>query len=449
MKSIVTRKGDQLEYYGYNLVDLAEKYGSPLKVLFLDVIKDQIKNLQNAMNTAIKNNDYAGKFIYSTANKASYCAESITVSSTYSDAVEVSSYNDLCLTERIYEIAKIDKNKMIICNGIKEKHYRDKIIELAEKGFNMLDIIDSVDEYDYLENNAKSKINVGLRVNLKSLYGHTESDRFGLTKEDIEILSNEKMPKAKNLVCTTVHYHQRGFEYEDDKFYQNLSIVVEDNFIPLSKKFDTIVNVDLGGGTPLPTYTDYDYAVWTDKLIKYFKNHNLNCNIIFENGKYTFKDSVVNIYKIIQKKDTNKDFPWYVINGSLLLAMAEKYAVGEDLLVAPINLLNNNQIRAKLAGVTCDCDDTFYEHDIDGLMLPEIKENENLYIGILGAGSYQEVMNGRNGIHHCLLPEEIRLVIYSDKNGETHQVITNELQSPKDLFKLMKCKKSHLNKFTK
>ncbi|MBQ7307613.1 MAG: hypothetical protein IJW82_03700, partial [Clostridia bacterium] len=188
MKSIIKEENSQLSYYGFNLVDMAEKYGSPLKILFLDVIKNQINTLKNAMDKAIKNNDYKGKFIYSTANKASYCAESVMTSSIHSDAVEVSSYNDLCLTERIYEIANISKEKMIICNGIKEKHYRDKIIELAKKGYNMLDIIDSVDEFDYLEENAKSKINVGLRVNLKSIYGHSESDRFGLTKEDFEVL---------------------------------------------------------------------------------------------------------------------------------------------------------------------------------------------------------------------------------------------------------------------
>lgn len=445
MKSIITERNSQLDYYGEDLVALAEKYGSPLKVLFLDVIKDQIHNLKKVMDKAIEKHDYKGKFVYSTANKASYCAESILTSSINSDAVEVSSYNDLCITEKIYEIAKIEKTKMIICNGIKEKHYRDKIIEMSIKGYNMLDIIDSVDEFDYLESNAKTKINVGLRVNLKSLYGHSESDRFGLTKEDFDILE-KKIFKAKNLVCTTIHYHQRGFDYEDDKFYQNLTIVLEKYYIPLSKKFNTIKNLDLGGGTPLPTFKDFDYDSWADGLIKYFKDHNTDCNLICENGKYTFKDSIVNIYQIIQKKDTNKDFTWYVINGSLLLAMAEKYAVGEDLLVAPINLLDHKKIRTKLAGVTCDCDDTFYDHEIDGLMLPEFTNNEKLYIGILGAGSYQEVMNGRNGIHHCLLPEEIRLVVFN-KDGKKNYIVTNELQSPEDICKLMQCNNEHLKKF--
>ncbi|MBQ7307848.1 MAG: hypothetical protein IJW82_04885 [Clostridia bacterium] len=445
MKSIITEKNSQLEYNGYNLVDMAQKYGSPLKILFLDVIKKQISTLKNALDNAILKNDYQGKFIYSTANKASYCAESVMTSSIHSDAVEVSSYNDLCLTEKIYEIANISKNKMIICNGIKEKHYRDKIIELSQKGYNMLDIIDSVDEYDYLEENAKTKINIGLRANLKSIYGHAESDRFGLTKEDFKVLET-KIPNAKNLVCTTIHYHQRGFDYEDDKFYQNLAIALDDYFIPFSKKIKTITNMNLGGGTPLPLLKDFDYNTWADKLIKYFKSKELNCNIIFENGKYTFKDSLVNIYEIIQRKDTNKEFTWYVINGSLLIAMAEKYAVGEDLLVTPINLLNNPKVKAKLAGVTCDCDDTFYDHDLDGLMLPQIKDGEKLYIGILGTGSYQEAMNGRNGVHHCLLPEEKRVVVYT-KDGQTFEEVTNDLQSPQDIMNILKCNKEHLEKF--
>lgn len=55
-------------------------------------------------------------------------------------------------------------------------------------------------------------------------------------------------------------------------------------------------------------------------------------------------------------------------------------------------------------------------------------------------------MNGRNGIHHCLLPEEIRLVLFN-KDDKKNYIVTNELQSPEDLCKLMQCNSEHLKKF--
>ena len=447
MKSIIQVKDSKVEYFGHDLVEIAKKYGSPVKVLFLDVIKKQINDLKNYMSTAIKSNNYTGKFIYSTANKASYVAESMLASSMESDSVEVSSYNDLCITEKIFKIAKISKAKPIICNGIKQGQYLDKILAMSGNGFNMLDIIDNIEEFDYLES-KKAKLNVGLRVNLKSLYGHADNDRFGLSENDFDIV-RQKLAHSQNLVCTTIHYHQRGFEYDDLKFYENLKIVIEKFYLPIKNEFASVCCLDLGGGTPLPTHYDFDYATWANKLIAFLKSYNLNCDIIFENGKYTFKDSMINIYETVQVKNTAKSFPWYVINGSLLIAMAEHYAVGEDIVVMPLNLLDHKMAETKLSGITCDCDDVFYDEEKGYISMPVFDKGERLFVGILGTGSYQENMNGRNGIHHCLLPEERRIVFYTNHDGVEMEIQTNELQSPKDIAKILKCNKSHLKKFMK
>ena len=51
----------------------------------------------------------------------------------------------------------------------------------------------------------------------------------------------------------------------------------------------------------------------------------------------------------------------------------------------------------------------------------------------MGTGSYQNSMNGKGGVHHCLLPEEKDLVI---NDGEV--TIRSELQSIEDIYKIMK-----------
>ena len=46
-------------------------------------------------------------------------------------------------------------------------------------------------------------------------------------------------------------------------------------------------------------------------------------------------------------------------------------------------------------------------------------------------------MNGKGGVHHCLLPEEKDLVIYT-KNNKLKFLVRSELQSYDDIKKLMK-----------
>jgi len=75
-----------------------------------------------------------------------------------------------------------------------------------------------------------------------------------------------------------------------------------------------------------------------------------------------------------------------------------------------------------------------------------VQENQNLYIGVLGTGSYQDSMSGRNGIHHCLMPEEKRVLTYI-KNGIRKFVVDRELQSPQDIFKSAKLNTRNIKKF--
>ena len=64
-------------YNGYNLKDLALKYKTPLKITFLDVIRDRALNIKASFDKAIKENNYNGNYIYLNANKANYGAREV------------------------------------------------------------------------------------------------------------------------------------------------------------------------------------------------------------------------------------------------------------------------------------------------------------------------------------------------------------------------------------
>ena len=64
-------------------------------------------------------------------------------------------------------------------------------------------------------------------------------------------------------------------------------------------------------------------------------------------------------------------------------------------------------------------------------MMP--KDTKDLYIALLGTGSYQNSMNGKRGVHHCLLPEEKDVVI---SNGK--EFIRHDIQGIDEISELMK-----------
>lgn len=433
----ITEKNGDIIYNNYNLKQLAEKYGTPLKITFLDLIKMRILNLKNSFDKAIKNNNYQGKFIYLNANKANYGAQEVEEAYKYSDGLETSSYYDLIYSYDIFK--KYDFNKLLVCNGYKKDDYLDEIQKINENGYKIINIIDSLEEYENLKK-RNIKLEVGLRVHLESLYSEEDeivkNDRFGLTKEEFEFIVNDI--SNTNLLLSTIHFHQRGFDYEEDKFLKNFRKVFSKYYIYAKKIVPSVINYDIGGGTPLPLDKEFDYEKWANIIIREIhslvKEYGLeDPNILSENGKYTQKDATINIYKVIGEKLTD-EIPWLIVDGSLLIAMPEYYALNEPIKVCPINELDKEMQKVRLAGVTCDCDDIYYEKEKGYIEVPKSK---NLYIGLIGTGSYQNSMNGKGGVHHCLLPEEKDLII----DCEGNEYLRSDLQSIEDVYKIIKFKK--------
>lgn len=430
MKKLRDVKNGELYYNGYNLTELAKRYGTPLKITFLDVITEHITSLKKEFNDAINKTGYQGKFYYLNANKANYSKEEIETSFIAGDGLETSSYYDLLLTLKMFDKHPSFKNKLIVSNGLKLNDYLDEIIKAHLDGFNIIDIIDDLNEYEYLKN-KNLPIKVGFRVHLSSLYeSEVPDDRFGLREDEINYILEDI--KNTKLVLTTIHYHQRGFDYEEDKFKENL-LKAFNYYLKSKKLYDTVNNFDIGGGMPLPISEDFDYSSFINTTLNYLKDlcikNNVEMpNLIGENGKFSQKDSTVNIYKVVGVKNTGL-YPWHIINGSLLIALPEMFALGEPILVTPINNLNKDMVKVRLAGITCDCDDVLFDREKGYFEMPDSNDN---YLGLIGTGSYQNSMNGKGGVHHCLLPEERDIVISNDKI-----TVRNELQSIDDIYRLI------------
>lgn len=437
MKKLREIKNGDLYYNGYNLKELAKEYGTPLKITFLDVIGEHINSLKEAFNKAKNELGYTGKFIYLNANKANYGKEEIETSFLSSDGLETSSYYDLLLTTKMFNKHPEFKNKLIVSNGLKLHDYCDAIVDTYNQGYDIIDIIDDLNEYEYLKS-KNLPIKVGMRIHLSSLYeAEVPDDRFGLMAQDIKYILDDI--KNTKLILTTIHYHQRGFDYEEDKFKENL-LKAFNHYLNAKKLYPTVVNFDIGGGMPLPIEENFNYDSFAKTTLSYLKelcekNHLDMPNIIGENGKFSQKDSTVNIYKVVGVKNTGA-YPWHIVDGSLLIALPEMYALGEPILVMPINNLDKPTQQVRLAGITCDCDDVFFDKS-KGYF--EISKEVDNYIGLIGTGSYQNSMNGKGGVHHCLLPEEKDLLIYT-KDGKEVREIRHELQTIEDVYRIINFK---------
>ena len=432
-----------------NLMDFVQKYGAPLRITFLDNITEKVVNLKNSFDKAIKNNNYTGSFLTVNANKANYESEGVKCAILAGDGVECSSYYDLLLTVEILKELNLKNKSVLLCNGYKNKSYINEIIKLRCDGWDIIPIIDCYEEYEAYKNAKFPKpLEVGIRVHLCSQYPEEGNpitdDRFGVMEDEFDDILKD-LKNHPNLTLSTIHFHQRGFNFEEDKYIINLTKALEGYYLKAKKDFPSLKNFDMGGGTPLPESNDFDYDYWANLTVKVIKDlcdkYNVSHpNIISENGKYNHKNSVINIYEVIKVKYTDPAFPWYIVDGSLLIAMPEYYALGEPMKIVPINLKENEKIKARLCGITCDCDDVFYDKDKGYIEMPVIKKGERLFIAIMGTGSYQDSMNGKGGLHHCLLPEERDLIIYTNEKGEIVEKLQSDLQSFEEIKRLV-----HLN----
>jgi arginine decarboxylase len=133
-------------------------------------------------------------------------------------------------------------------------------------------------------------------------------------------------------------------------------------------------------------------------------------------GRYTTAEHGAHLFKIVSVKENGSPLPWYLIDGSVMSAFPDTWALGEHFIVLPLNHLDKPFRRVQLGGMTCDSDDVYPpKPSRSALYLPV--ETNDLYIGFFGVGAYQEMLGGVRGSKHCSLPEAYELIIDRRDDG--------------------------------
>jgi len=456
-----------LYYKEIKLMSLVEKFKTPLEVAYTDMINEKVSSLKKIFSTAIKKNNYGSKYIYAYATKANYYSEAVTTALNYADAIETSSSYDLDIVENLYKRKIITNKTMVICNGFKHDRYFKQITRLKKKGLNIFPVLENLEEVDLFIEKTKLKFNVGIRINIDEekittfetgeRIGSEVESRFGLSFQEV-IDSAKKIKESKHLQFTMLHFHLGGTITNINKFVSFTGNIYKNNFIKLQKENSKLAYFDFGGGLPTQYSLDFnfDYELFANKLIKKIKSistaQKVNPPILIgEHGRYTVNDHGFSLFKIdIVKKTKQPNTFWYLINSSLMNFLPDSWALGQDFIVLPLSGWDKTYSKVKLGGITCDPDDTYYKNEKDNyIYLPKKEKDEELYIGIFGTGSYQEMISGVGGVHHCLTPEGTELIIHKKKNKLFFNKIT-KLQTPEKVLKILDYHRHHnLKKYKK
>lgn len=439
-----TSKGE-LEYYGINMKELAVKYGTPLRFSYLPKISNNINNAKKWFADAFKEHNYNAEYHYCYCTKSSHFKYVIEEALKNGVHLETSSAFDLDLIMSLYKEGKINMQHYIVCNGFKTSGYIDRIVNMIELGFeNIYVILDNINELNLIKDRTEKKIKIGIRIAAEEepkfeFY----TSRLGIGYRFIVPFYESKIKELPNVELKMLHFFiNTGIR--DTAYYWNELLKCTMVYAKLKEVCPTLDSLNIGGGFPIKRNLNfsYEYEYMVHEIVGQIKNH---CSqnkipephIFTEFGSYTVGESGGVLYKIIHQKRQNDREKWNMIDGSFMTTLPDAWAISDRFILLPLNHWDEKYERILLGGLTCDSDDYYNsEQHVNAIYLPELQEDEPLYIGFFNTGAYQESLSGQGGIKHCLIPSPKKILIY-EEDGVIKDKLIAEEQTPESMLKIL------------
>lgn len=392
-------------HHVYNLNDLAEKYGTPLQVVFPFIIEDRLKDLIGYFQAYMKIYGYKGKFFYHYPMKVNQNKEFILPLISEGSNLEVTSANELWIVKKLWEGEKFHAKIRVVCNGPKTSQYLDLIEELRSKGMNIVPIIESPEE---VERVSKYKGDIGVRINLNvktDTHWDKKFDLFGLSEKDALGLSKMKSLKL-------MHFHV-GSQIKTQKSILDAIKYAFSIYVELQKTHPTLDTLDIGGGFGIPYDRKKFYMAKgvSSKIVKLLKSLSDKAgirhpNLAVEWGRYIVAPAQITLYKVISEKDIPRANAksWYVVDGSFMNDLKDTWAIHQKWHIIPANYMHSSLKTTWLAGSTCDSDDKYTDGG-NYILMPKLHENKDQFVAVLDTGAYQEGLSS----HHCLLSAPMKI----------------------------------------
>lgn len=439
---------NELHFNGVPLMDIIEKYGTPLKLTYLPKIGENIKYAKQIFNNAIKKHNYNGTYTYCYCTKSSHFSFVLEEALRHNIHIETSSSFDIPIVRRLYEKGKIKKDVYVVCNGFKRPLYRQYISELLNDGFkNCIPVLDNLHELNHYEENVKGTYQVGIRIAADEEPNFEfYTSRLGIRYGDINTLYREQIKPSKKAKLKLLHFFINTGIRDTAYYWSELSRFIF-KYCELKKECPELDTIDIGGGFPIKTslHFEFDYKYIAEQIVENIKwicgkNNVPVPNIFTEFGSFTVGESGAVLYSVMDQKLQNDKELWYMIDGSFITHLPDAWGLNQKYILLPVNKWDGMFHKVNLGGLTCDSMDYYNSeaHTSDVFMpMLEAEKEDKLYLGFFHTGAYQESLGGYGGIQHCLIPAPKHVLIDKNSDGEIETHLFSEEQESESMLKLL------------
>ncbi|RLD62983.1 MAG: arginine decarboxylase [Bacteroidetes bacterium] len=436
----------ELQFNNINLMQLIEKYGTPLKFTYLPQISKNIQRSKKWFTNAIKKNNYKGNYNYCYCTKSSHFKHMLDEALKNDIHIETSSAFDINIVQNLKNEGKINNDTYVICNGFKRARYIDNIVDLINSGHqNCIPIIDNYKELELLSEKIENQFKIGIRIASEEEPNYEfYTSRLGIGYKDISNFYQSKIKGNKQFSLKMLHFYIDSGIKDNVHYWNELNKCLS-VYTDLKKLCPTIDSLNIGGGFPIKNSLafDYDYEYMVNEIVKKIKiacdTENVETPHIFtEFGSFTVGESGGNIYEVLYQKQQNDREKWDMINSSFITTLPDSWAIKKQFVMLAINRWQESYERVLLGGLTCDSDDYYnIDQHIDAIYLPKYDDKNPLYIGFFNTGAYQETLGGYGGLQHCLIPQPKHIIIDIDDEGNHDIKVFREEQNHNDFLEIL------------
>lgn len=439
---------NKLHFNGVPLMDIIQKYGTPLKLNYLPNIGENINYAKEIFNNAIKKYNYNGSYTYCYCTKSSHFNFVLEEALKHDIHIETSSSFDIPIVRKLYEKGKVSKKTYVVCNGFKRPLYRNNISGLLNDGFeNCIPVLDNLHELSHYEEHVKGKYNVGIRIAADEEPNFEfYTSRLGIRYSDVNTLYRDQIKPSSKARLKLLHFFINTGIRDTAYYWSELSRFIF-KYCELKKECPELDTIDIGGGFPIKTSLqfEFDYKYMAEQIIENIKwicgkNNVPVPNIFTEFGSFTVGESGAVLYSIMDQKLQNDKELWYMIDGSFITHLPDAWGLNQKYIMLPINKWDGMFHKVNLGGLTCDSMDYYNsEAHTSDVFLPMMEDDrdDKLYIGFFHTGAYQESLGGYGGIQHCLIPAPKHVLIDKNENGEIETTLFSEEQESEGMLQLL------------
>lgn len=437
---------DALKFHDVPLMDIIEKYGTPLKLTYLPKIGQNVNQAREYFANAFKKYNYKGNYTYCYCTKSSHFSFVMEEALKAGVHMETSSSFDIPIVRNLHKRGLLTKQHYVVCNGFKRPLYRQYINELINDGFeNVVPILDDLHEFESYEEGAKKPFKVGIRIaSDEEPTFEFYTSRLGIRYNDVVDLYKDKIAKSEKAKLKMLHFFINTGIKDTTYYWMELSRFV-DKYCELKKLAPELDTIDIGGGFPIKTSLgfEYDYQYMVDQIVENIqriceKNGVDTPNIMTEFGSYTVGESGATIYSILDQKLQNDKELWYMIDGSFITHLPDVWGLSQKFILMAINNWDQPFHKVKMGGLTCDSMDYYNSesHSFE-VFLPKVERTDKQYIGFFHTGAYQESLGGYGGIQHCLIPAPKHVLVDKDADGNVTSKLFADEQTSESMLNIL------------